>query len=415
MKSTVKLVLFFGLALAAAAAAMGAPDATGGALLLATAAPAVDPKNFTELTAAMKSAFEKFNGMAVDLKDRVRDLEQRADRRPGESDAKLAGQLMAAIRADENFEPLLNGKLKSARFSVDGTAFRPQNAISSTISQGTISQPDRAGVITAPGQQRLSIRDLLPVVETNAGSTEFVRELVYTNNAGPQYDASSPNPHSEGAAKNESDMTFELVNSPVVTIAHAFTVSRQALDDSAALQSHLELRGIFGLKLEEEQELLTGDGLAGSLDGLVGNAAAFTGGATNQTRLDTLRKAITQVVVANHFPTGIVLNPVDAEALELAKDSESRYMGVVIYVGGQPYVWRLAIIESNSMTLGQFLVGDFAAAATIRDRQQATVEISLDHKDYRTRNLALILIEERIGLEIHRPNAMVTGSLSYTG
>jgi len=67
------------------------------------------------------------------------------------------------------------------------------------------------------------------------------------------------------------------------------------------------------------------------------------------------------------------------------------------------------------MAQGPFLVGDFAMAATIRDRQQATVEISLDHADYRTRNLALILSEERIGLEIHRPGAMVYGSTSYAG
>lgn len=364
---------------------------------------------------AVKTGHDKTNEKLTEINARMRDIEHKADRRPGVEESKAASQLLNAITEDEQFGRLLNGKVKSARFSVDGVALRPRAAIGSDITSGTIAQPDRAGMIIAPGQQRLSIRDLMPVVPTSSGSTEFVREASYTNNAGPQYDSTSPAPGAEGALKNESDMTLELITSPVVTIAHGFTVSRQALDDSAALRSHLETRGIYGLKLEEEQELLTGDGTAGNLDGLVNNAAAFLGGATNQTRLDTLRKAITQVVLANHFPTGVVLNPVDAEALELAKDSEERYMGVVVYIAGQPYVWRLAIIESNTMTAGTFLVGDFASAATIRDRQQATVEISLDHKDYRARNLAFILIEERIGLEIHRPNAMVTGSLSYAG
>jgi HK97 family phage major capsid protein len=101
--------------------------------------------------------------------------------------------------------------------------------------------------------------------------------------------------------------------------------------------------------------------------------------------------------------------------LELAKDSQQRYLGVVLNVNGQPFVWRIPIIESNTMTQGSFLVGDFAMAATIRDRQQAHVEISLDHADYRTRNLALILIEERIGLEIHRPTALIYGGTSYAG
>jgi len=267
-------------------------------------------------------------------------------------------------------------------------------------------------VIVAPAQRRLRIRDLLPAVPTNAGSTEFLRELVYTNNAGPQYDGSSPAAATEGALKNPSDMTFELISSPVVTIAHHLTVSRQALEDSAALQQHLDTRGIYGWQVELDEELLTGDGTSGTLDGLVNNAAAFTGGSTSLTPADAIRKAITQLAIADHVATGVVLHPRDAETLELAKDLQSRYLGVVLHVDGQPFIWRIAIIESNSMTQGQFLAGAFDMAATIRDRAEAHVEISLDHADYRTRNLALILIEGRVGLEIHRPNALVTGSLT---
>jgi HK97 family phage major capsid protein len=84
-------------------------------------------------------------------------------------------------------------------------------------------------------------------------------------------------------------------------------------------------------------------------------------------------------------------------------------------VGGVQQIWRVPVVSSNSMTEGQFLMGDFAAAARIRDRQTATVEVSLDHSDYRTRNLALVLIEERIGLEIPRPIGLVYGAMSHSG
>jgi HK97 family phage major capsid protein len=362
-------------------------------------------------------AHDELTDQMKEARGRILDLEQAGVRNPRGSGGDFDGgdhSIMPAFEASDGYKSLLKGETKSARIQIPAKALQ-RKMILSTITGGTISAPDRGIEIVAPSQRRLSIRDLLPSVPTGAGSTEFVRELSYTNNAGPQGGTTSPDTASEGETKPASDMTFELINSPVITIAHTLTVSRQALDDSAALAQHLETRGIYGWQLEVDQELLTGTGANGKLNGLINNAAAFTGGGTNQTALDTVRKAITQLAVGDHVATGVVLNPVDAEGLELAKDSQQRYMAVVIYINGQAVVWRIPIVESNSMTAGKFLAGDFTMAARIRDRQEAHVEISLDHLGYRAQNLALILIEGRLGLEIFRPAALVYGDLATPG
>lgn len=370
----------------------------------------------TGTAAEQATALEHLRNENTELRARVLDLEQKGVRRPTNGGAEdEPSQIEKALEASENFKLLRRGEVKSARIPIPAKALERKSVITSTITSGTIAAPDRSRTIVAPSERRVWIRDLLPSVATDSGSTEFVRELVYSNNAGPQWDASSPSPGREGAVKNASSMSLELVNSPVTTIAHHFTVSRQALDDSAALRQHIETRGIYGWNLEVDDELLTGDGTAGALNGLLNQATAFAYGDTNQTALDTIRKAITQLALAEHVASGVVLNPRDAEALELAKDGEQRYMGVVVYISGKPYVWRIPIAESNAMSAGQFLVGAFDMAATIRDRQEAHVEISLDHADYRTRNLALVLIEGRLGLEIHRPIALVKGSLFTPG
>ncbi|MFA6312511.1 MAG: phage major capsid protein [Sterolibacterium sp.] len=374
-------------------------------------------KALSEHGLSVKQFMDKYDTEKSEIKTRLLEVEQKLVRNPRGGGGDFGGgddSIMPAFEASDGYKSLLKGETKSARIQIPAKALQ-RKMILSAITGGTIAAPDRGLEIIAPNQRRLSIRDLLPSVGTTAGSTEFVRELVYTNNAGPQGGTTSPDTATEGETKPASDMTFELINSPVITIAHTFTVSRQALDDSAALTQHLETRGIYGWQLEVDQELLTGTGANGKLNGLINNAAAFTGGATNQTPLDTVRKAITQLAVGNHVATGVVLNPVDAEGLELAKDSQQRYMGVVIYVNGQAVVWRIPIIETNAMTAGKFLAGDFTMAARIRDRQEAHVEISLDHSDYRTRNLALILIEGRLGLEIHRPTALCYGDLSNAG
>jgi HK97 family phage major capsid protein len=375
-------------------------------------------KALAEHGLSVKQFMDKYDDEKKEIKIRLLELEQKMVRNPRGEGFGDGGDnsIMPIFEQSDGFKSLLKGETKSARIQIPGKFLQRKAMIGSAIIGGTISAPDRGTEIIAPAARRLMIRNLLPDVPTNVGSTEFVRELVYTNNAAPQGGTTmSPQTDGEGEAKSQSEMTLELVNCPSITIAHFFTVSRQALEDSAGLAQHLETRGIYGWQLELDQELLTGTGASGKLNGLVNNAAVFTGGSSNLSLLDCVRKAITQLAVGNHFATGVILNPADAEALELAKDSQQRYLGVVIQVNGQAVVWRVPIIETNAMTAGKFLVGDFTMAARIRTRQEAHIEISLDHSDYRTRNLALILIEGRIGLEIHRPIALCYGDLSHPG
>jgi hypothetical protein len=53
------------------------------------------------------------------------------------------------------------------------------------------------------------------------------------------------------------------------------------------------------------------------------------------------------------------------------------------------------------MAESQFLVGS-SMAAMIWDRNDASIEISREHSDFFTRNLAAILVEERLALTVLR-------------
>ena len=61
--------------------------------------------------------------------------------------------------------------------------------------------------------------------------------------------------------------------SAVITIAHWIPASRQVLDDAPMLQSYINVRMTYGLKLEEEDELLNGDGsqTSGQINQLIQN------------------------------------------------------------------------------------------------------------------------------------------------
>ncbi len=269
------------------------------------------------------------------------------------------------------------------------------------------------GIIT-PAERRLYIRDLLPQARASSNLIEFASEATYTSNARPQGDT-SPVGHGEGEEKAESAMTFSLSNAPVVTIAHWIPASRQVLSDASFLQGHLSTRLLYGLKLKEETDLLTGNGGAGTINGLNNQAAAYSQGVTNDTILDTLLKAILQVSLSNYEASAFVLHPTNWYAAMLLKDTTNRYLFSDPQSMVAPRVWAKPVVASQTQTLGQFLAGAFSMGAQIWDKEDATVRISENVDDHFIRNMVAILCEERLALTVYRTTAFVYGPTSHAG
>ncbi len=286
-----------------------------------------------------------------------------------------------------------------------------------TVGVGTgtsgVQMPQRLPGITGLARQALRIRDLLTVRPLTTGNSfDWVKELARTNNASPQI---------ESTTKAESTYTYTVQSGSVKTVAHFINVSRQALDDIDWLRGNIDSNLIYGLKVKEESEILAGDGLGQHLSGLVTQASAYNTAlhVAADTRLDQLRHAILQARLAGldtYAPDGIVLHPTDMEKIELIKVDQSG-ANTGLYILGDPktgtqikFVWGLPVVESDSMSVGQFLVGGFSTAAELVDRMAATVLISFEHGTNFTDNMATILCEERLGLPVRRPDAFIQGT-----
>lgn len=256
--------------------------------------------------------------------------------------------------------------------------------------------------IVAPPERKLTIRDLLAPGQTSQGMIEYVQETGFTNNAAVV---------TEGATKPQSELTFELKAAPVRTIAHIFKGSRQILDDAPGLQSYIDARARYGLRLSEENELLNGDGTGSHLKGLIPSATAFNAAlvVSAKQRMDTIRLAILQVYLANFPASGIVLNPTDWAAIQLLKDSTNRYIIGNPQDGNAARLWNLPVVESLSMTATEFLVGAFDIAAQIFDRMEIEVLLSTENSTDFEKNMVTIRAEERLALAIYRPEAFVHG------
>ena len=351
-----------------------------------------------------KSALEKLAVKSSELTDKCLEMERKLSMGiNGESQKQdTAGELL--VKSD-SFKAMQEGRSKFARVEV-------KTAIVNATGQNQPLVPSQrvAGIINNPNRI-LTIRDLLPVGRTTSNLVEYTKENVFTNNAGPQYSS----PDYENVTKPESGITFTLASAAVATLAHFIPVSRQVLDDSAQLESYVNGRLVYGLKLEEEDQLLNGNGTSGNLGGLLksGNFTAYNRAVTGDTKLDTIRRALTQAQLSEFTADAIVLNPADWETIELQKSSYGEYifggdMGPIDALG--PRIWGKRVVATNSITAGTFLVGSFMMGAQIWDRQDAAVQISYEDGDNFKKNMATLLAEERLALTVYRPAAFISGS-----
>lgn len=357
-------------------------------------------KNAVTMSSETKGALETLSTKATEIVDRLLALEQKYKAVPAGTEAALSlGEQFSALEGFAKWQDGRSGALRlETKAAIINATGQNQPLVPSQRLPGIIYEPNRP----------LTVRDLLPTGQTSSNLIEYTRENVFTNNAAPQY----ASPARENVAKAESGITFTLEQTAVITLAHWIPVSKQVLADAPQLQSYINTRLMYGLKLVEENQILNGQGTGGSLSGILktGNFTPYNRDVSGDNRIDTLRRAITQVVLSNYSADAIVLHPADWEAIELSKDDQGRYLWTNPAVMAGPQIWGRRVVPTVAIAEGRFLTGSFAMGAQIWDRQQAAIQVSFEHADNFTKNMATILAEERLALTVYRPKAFVSGT-----
>lgn len=336
------------------------------------------------------------------LQDRLQDIEQKMARRFAANDPTDAKSVGEELSDSDDFKALQTRGRGIARIGRKAVT----NITSATTGTGGVGvgiQPTRVPGIVADPERQFVIRDLIMPGRTGSNAVEFVQESGFQNMAAIQA--------TEGAAKAQSDISFALKTTNVVTIAHWFRASKQVLSDIPLLQSYINGRAIYGLKYKEEEQILAGNGVGGNMLGLIPQASAFNNALrkAGDTKIDTLRRAILQVRIAEYRASAIALNPVDWADIELTKDSTGSYIWVNVQEGGAQRLWKLPVVDSNAVPEGEFLVGAMNIAAQIFDREEAAVEVSTEDGDNFRTNMVTIRAEERLAMAVYREESFVHG------
>jgi HK97 family phage major capsid protein len=253
-------------------------------------------------------------------------------------------------------------------------------------------------------QQRLKIRDILPVGTTNQSTVKWIKEDTFVNDADMV---------AEEGQKPYSELDLGPASADVKKIAILQKITDETLEDFPFLRSYINTRTTFKLMAKEEQQLLNGTGAGSQIRGILNFTGIQSQAKAADTNLDAIHKAITKVRevmtagTGGYEPDAIVMHPTDYELIRLAKDNALQYFGGGPFqygpYGGGTYQslanpWGLRVVVTTAITAGTALVGDFANGAMIAQRSGVRIELFNQNVDDVEFNRLTLRVEERLAL-----------------
>jgi HK97 family phage major capsid protein len=277
------------------------------------------------------------------------------------------------------------------------------------VGGGFVQNDIQAGYIDLL-QREIQLLDLVPRVQTESDTIEYVKEDTFTNNAAAVAEATATT--GTTGLKPESALAYSVATSPVRTVAHWVPVTNRMLSDAPAIRGIINGRLLLGLDLILETQILSGSGSGENMTGILNTAGINIQGLGTDSTVDAIFKARTQVRVnGKGRPGAVVLHPNDWEAIRLSRENAATgtlggyLMGPPSQVGAVT-LWGVPVVESEAITENTGLIGDFQMGATLYDREQAAVRVGTIDDQF-VRNMQTILAELRAAFVVYRP-AMFT-------
>ncbi len=358
-------------------------------------------KALTDITATAK-AVETLKALVEGQSTQLLEVSQKVAAGLGRGSDQAAQTLGQAVVAQEDKIKgfVENGLSGAVTFSVE-------NAITTAGGSGggLIAQPEETEPVRMARRQ-LRIWQLLTMGNTQQNLVHYRRQVLRNLNADTV---------AEQGTIPTSEIGFEKAQAAVKKIAHVTNISEEAMTDADQLQTEIDSELRYGLELERERQILSGDGVGENLSGLLTEATAFVAaaGAPNTTHIDRIRLAMLQIQLQDYTATSLTLNPTDWTMIDLLKDSRGKYLHSNPAAMTAAILWGLDVVSSNSMAVGEWLVGDLAMAATAYRRKDVEVLISSEHGTNFIEDMLTMKATERLAMAIKRPLAMVTGNFTF--
>lgn len=338
--------------------------------------------------------------------NRLMELEQRSVREPGGDGAPIGpwGPETKELLGEQVTKAFGQGGAQKTERIPLGSSIKALVNPGSANSNNTVfpSQAERIPGFYGYVIPQLTLLDVLPSQPISAASFEFV-QLGSTGDADVQEE--------EGDEKAAMEFEGDLETGKVSTIAVHTTASAQVLEDVDGLSTELQRIMTGKVRAKLQQQILLGSGVGNRINGLYTQAPLYTASASLPA--ERLGEAASVMDAAGYATNVIVMNPADWFSIITSKTSTGEYIYGNPQSPAQPTLWNKPVVLVPGMPAGRALVGN-TAQVSLRDRMMPTVFISREHKDYLTRNLALILVELRMGMALYDRQAFRRVNLTET-
>ncbi len=354
-----------------------------------------------ELKSAVESADEAAITETEALVAEAEELEGKMERAAKAASA-IANMGAKSVENTEEPEPKSLGEMAAKHFvgkAVKGQRFdlmTPEVKSVATITKPTIYSYDTN---IAEAKKRLGIADLFSRQTISGNNYVFWRQ---TDKEGTITTVA------EDGQKPQIDFTETQVVVPLTKVACIIKESDELMEDAAWMASAIENRGVMNLLRVEETQLLSGNGTAPNMTGVlstsgIGSVTYAHGGSL---AIGDVLKAKTKVMTDSGYAAdAVVINPADFDSLITA--SLSAQYAVDPWGYGDYRLWGMQVVQSDLISQGTVLVGAFREGATIVEKGGVRVEASnSDSTDFQYNRIA-IRIEKREALAVRVPAAFV--------
>ena len=356
---------------------------------------------------SLKSELEELKSQVSVVKDAADKLEAKNNRIKMNENQVKGFNVVLGEAIEKNAELIGKvgaGEMKSTKFNLDTKAVGTMTEAANLT--GDIPRSYANQVYALPAR-KVHVRSLLPVGTISTGLFTFPKE---TGGEG------APAVQTQGSAKAQVDFDITMSDAAAQFIAGYTRISRQMLDDVPAMTSFLQSRLLEKYLVAEDAQLLSGDGSAPDLQGILGVASAYAGSET--VYVAQLVSAVGQVEAANYQANGILVNPTDWATILLTQNTNAPYSlpgAVVVGPDGSLNICGIPVYKSTAIAAGTFLVGDWAMGAQIMQRDGISVQFSENDQDNFIKNLITVRVEARIAFPIYYNAAFVTGTFGTAG
>lgn len=265
---------------------------------------------------------------------------------------------------------------------------------------GFAPETTRTGRIVDYATRPVQVTDLIPTTTTSQAALVYMEETTFTNNAAEA---------AEGATYGEAALALTERSSTVRKVATWLPVTDEQLEDEAQARGYINNRLPFMLRQRLDGQILTGNGTAPNLRGILNVSGISTQAKGTDPIPDAVFKAMTAVrVTGRATPGAIVFHPTNWQSVRLLRTADGVYIWGSPAEAGPERIWGIQVVQSDAITLGTAVVGDWQMHSELSVRRGIEVQVTNSHSDYFINGKQAMRADMRAALVFYRPAAFCT-------